>query len=68
MYSILCVALRRALKLFDANFEKNEKKDEISSARALQLRGQLKAELSQYNYEAFIKELKPVLEWNPLNL
>jgi hypothetical protein len=54
--------------LFEANFEKNEKKDEISSARALQLRGQLKAELSQYNYEAFIKELKPVLEWNPLNL
>ena len=62
------MALRRAQKLFEANFEKNEKKDEVSSARALQLRGQLKAELSQYNYEAFIKELKPVLEWNPLNL
>ena len=54
--------------MFEASLEKNGKNDEVSSARALQQRGQLKAELSQYNYEAFIKELKPVLEWNPLNL
>ena len=54
--------------MYEADFEKNGKNDEVSSARNLQLRGQLKAELSQYNYEAFVKELKPVLDWNPLNL
>ena len=44
------------------------KNEDTCSARTLQKNGLLKAELSQYGYEAFIKELKAMLEWNPLNM
>jgi hypothetical protein len=65
--ALLCVAQRKAQKMHDAQVL--DAKDAMpDTAFELQRKGQLKAEMSQYSYEALVKQLRTIINWNPLNL